>query len=430
MKAELITVGDELLIGQVINTNAAWIGEQCSVMGADLVRTVVVGDVIDDIERALSYASQTADLIVITGGLGPTHDDVTKDAVARFFGVGLYPDEEVQQAIAARFARLGRAMSPSNRSQALVPEGFTVLANPVGTAPGLWWSGEWNGRRLLVTILPGVPHEMEYLFLHEVTPRIQKVKGLRVIQHRTLLTSGIGESSLQDRIGDLTGLLGEQLRLAYLPSSSGVRLRMTAYGSLPQEVQERLDRMEEYLRHRIDKFIYGTNTDTLERVVLDQLKHHGLKIAVAESCTGGYVVNRLTNISGASAVVIGGVIAYCNRVKVDLLGVDPGVLEDEGAVSEAVALQMAAGIRKRLGADIGISVTGIAGPTGGTPEKPVGTVWIGYSDQRETFAQLLHLAEERVLNKELASTSILTLLYRRLSADLTSAVTLEKKERI
>ncbi len=428
MKAELITVGDELLIGQVVNTNAAWIGEQFCEMGVDLVRTSVVGDVLEDIERELSYASRSADLIVITGGLGPTHDDVTRTAIARFFNVGLYLDESVSEAIAARFARRSRTMSPSNLSQALVPEGFTVLPNPVGTAPGLWWSGVHQDRTLLVAILPGVPHEMQYLFRHEVKPRIRGIEGLHVIQHRTLLTSGIGESNLQDLIGDLSDFLDDHLRLAYLPSTSGVRLRLTAYASLPEEAQERLDRIETHLRNRIGKFIYGANSDTLESVVVELLKQSGQKIAVAESCTGGFVAHRLTNVSGSSEVVVGGIIAYSNRVKVDLLDVDPGVLEAEGAVSEPVAKQMASGIRQRLGADIGISTTGIAGPTGGTPEKPVGTVWIGYSDERNTFARLLHLAEERVLNKELASTSVLTLLYHRLLEKPTEQLPPEKKE--
>lgn len=415
MRVELLTIGDELLIGQVLNSNAAWIGEQMNLLGADLLRTVVVGDNLEDIRRELTYSFQSADLVVITGGLGPTHDDVTREALARFFGVDLHLDRSVFEQIRRRFEKKGRQMPESNRTQAMVPDTFQVLPNPVGTAPGLWWEGEQNGGYKLLTVLPGVPHEMKYLLQHEVLPRLRAHKGLKVILHRTILTTGIGESQLQERIGDLSDFLSPDLRLAYLPTSSGVRLRLTAHGHGLETVKQSLDTLEKHLRNRIGSYIFGTNEDTLEGVVGALLRERGLSLAVAESCTGGHVLDRLTNVSGASTYILGGIIAYSNQVKIELLGVDPVILERDGAVSEVVAQQMAQGVRTRLGADIGVSITGIAGPTGGTPEKPVGTIWFGLADQKDTKTVLMNLADDRILNKELAGTAILNIIRRFLT---------------
>ena len=417
MEAEIITVGDELLIGQVVNTNAAWMGEQLSLAGVDVARVLTLGDDVEAIRAALADAYRTSELVVVTGGLGPTHDDVTREAVAGFFGKPLRLDADVLAHIQARFARRGRGMPGSNRSQAMVPEGFEVLPNPVGTAPGLWYADEdEEGRRpRLLAVLPGVPHEMRALMGGEVLPRLQRRKGLRVIRHRTLLTSGIGESSLQERIGDLAGWLGDRVRLAYLPGGGSVRLRLTAFGEDGGDVDGALEAFEVHLRARIGPYLFGTGTATLEAAVGELLKAQGLTLAVAESCTGGFVLNRLTDVPGSSAYVVGGVVAYGNAVKREALGVSEEALESEGAVSEAVARQMARGIRRRLGADVGLSTTGVAGPSGGTAEKPVGTVWIGYADASGDEARLLRLTEDRLLNKELTSTAVLDALRRRLN---------------
>ena len=404
MKAEILTIGDELLIGQVVNTNAAWIGEQLTLLGVDVRRVVTIGDDEAAIRTGLQEAHEVADLVVITGGLGPTHDDVTKTAVAAFFGVGLRFDEEVFKMVSARFARHGTPMAASNRSQAQVPEGFEVLPNTEGTAPGLWRQEPDGGR--IVVVVPGVPYEMKHLFQQAVLPRVARASGLRNLRQRTLLTTGIGESTLQEELGDLTGLLGHDVRLAFLPSIHGVRLRMTAFGA---DAAGRLDDLEHYLRSRAGTYVYGVDNDTLETVVGRFLHLRRQTIAVAESCTGGLIAHRLTNVAGSSAYVVGGVVAYSNDVKVRLLGVDPGTLASEGAVSEAVALQMARGVRARFGADLGLATTGIMGPTGGTDTKPVGTVWVGYATAGGERAVLLQLATDRQRNKERAATAALNL---------------------
>ena len=417
MKAELITIGDELLIGQVVNTNAAWAGEQLDLAGVDVLRMVTLGDDIEAIQAALNDAYRTSELVVITGGLGPTHDDITREAIAGFFGAELRPDPDVLAHIERRFARRGYAMPASNQRQAMVPEGFEVLPNPVGTAPGLWLAEEGTSARLLA-VVPGVPHEMRALMEGEVLPRLRKRKGLRFLRHRTLLTAGIGESNLQERLGDLAGWLGDGLRLAYLPGGGSVRLRASASGNDQQAVERRLDAFEAHLRERIGPYFFGTGTETLEAAVGKMLKARGQTLAVAESCTGGFVLNRLTNVPGSSAYVVGGVVAYGNAVKAEQLGVSEAALEEEGAVSEAVARQMAEGVRERLSADVGVSTTGVAGPSGGTPEKPVGTVWIGYADASGSEARLLSLATDRLLNKQLTSTAVLNDLRQRLSGDV------------
>lgn len=414
MKAEILTIGDELLIGQVVNTNAAWLGEHLNEVGADVVRCVTLGDDVDRITAALAHAYEAADLVLITGGLGPTHDDVTREALAAFFETSLRFDAGVFAAIEARFAARGRRMPESNRRQAMVPDGFEVLPNPQGTAPGLWHVHHDGERERMVAVLPGVPHEMEHLVTHAVMPRLRRARGLEVIVHRTLLTTGIGESNLQERVGDVSAHLGPRLRLAYLPSTNGVRLRLTGYGADRAEVNRRLDAFERDLRARIDRYIYGTDDDTLEGAVGALLRARGLTVALAESCTGGLVAHRLTNVPGSSGYVVGGVVAYSNAVKVDLLGVDAGVLRRDGAVSEEVARAMARGVRARLGADIGIATTGIAGPGGGTADKPVGLVWIGYADAHGDHALKLQMGASRTLNKELFAAGVLGVLRRQL----------------
>lgn len=414
MRAVVLTIGDELLIGQTVNTNAAWLGEQLSDSGIDLARVVTVGDAAAELFQELARSIADSDLVILTGGLGPTHDDITRDVLAEYFQVELTFHPSILEQIRERFEGRGRPMPPSNRSQAMVPDGFEVLPNPSGTAPGLWRTLTTNGREQFVAVLPGVPHEMEALFRKEVQPRLRTRKDLRVIQHKTLRTAGAGESALQERIGNLSDLLTPELHLAYLPSSSGVRLRMSAFASSHADATGMLEVLESRLRERIDSFIYGAGFDTLEEIVGKMLADRGLSIAVAESCTGGHVCHQITNVSGSSAYMAGGIVAYSNKVKTELLDVDPKVLEQEGAVSRIVAEQMAKGVRNRLGADIGVSTTGIAGPTGGTPEKPVGMVWIAYADAEHSRAQLLHLVKERILNKELTTTALLNEIRHRL----------------
>lgn len=411
MRAVIITIGDELLIGQVLNSNASWLGEQLNLIGIDVIRTAVVGDDLAGIRKELSDSLEDADIVITTGGLGPTHDDLTREALAETFGVALRFDEGVYDAIRERFSSRGRRMPESNRRQAMVPEGFTILPNAAGTAPGLWHVDE-RGRMLVV--LPGVPHEMKALFTAQVQPLVLGRSDLRIIAHRTLRTAGIGESTLQEKIGELVDMLPPKVRLAFLPGTAGVRLRLTAFGETRDDVHQALEESERALRERIARYIYSSSDESLEEVVGRMLLDHDLTIAVAESCTGGHVVHQITNVSGSSAYLVGGVVAYSNQVKMQMLGVDAHVLASNGAVSRQVAEQMADGVRRRLQTDIGVSTTGIAGPTGGSPDKPVGTVWIGYSDEEGTESKLLRLVDERLLNKELTTTLLLEYVRRNL----------------
>lgn len=414
MNATLLTIGDELLIGQVVNTNAAWLGEQLGLLGVAVARVVTLGDDDDAIREALEQAYAASDLVLLTGGLGPTHDDVTREVVASYFKTPLRLDPSVLERLRERFSRRQRAMPESSQRMALVPEGFEALPNSVGAAPGLWRVDTTHGEERIVVVLPGVPREMKALFQEEVAPRLRQQKKLRVIVHRTLLTVGIGESNLQEQIGDLSAYLGPSLRLAYLPGAEGCRLRLTATGDDRAAVEAGLDRLEAHLCARIGSCLYGRDYDSLEAVLGRLLAERGLTIAVAESCTGGLALHRLTNISGASAYVVGGVVAYSNEVKRSELGVEAQALEQHGAVSDVVARQMARGVRTRLKADVGLSTTGVAGPSGGTPEKPVGTVWIGYADAEEDGAHLKHFGTDREMNKALAATAVLDLARRQL----------------
>lgn len=417
MQATVLTIGDELLIGQVRDTNASWLGEQLTLAGVVVRRMATVGDDEKTLQSELRQSLAESDLVVTTGGLGPTGDDRTREAIAGLFGVESALRDEILKDIRERFELRGRAMPESNRCQAMVPAGFEALSNRLGTAPGLWREirqGEAAGSMLAV--LPGVPREMKHLFIEEVLPRVRRRGGLRNIVHLTLRTAGMGESSLQETVGDVSDLLSDTLRLAWLPGPGGVRLRMTAFDGAREEADRRIASLEARLRDRIGEHIYGANDETLEEVVGHMLRERSLTVAVAESCTGGYVAHALTNVPGSSEYVAGGVVAYSNRAKMDMLGVSPDALREHGAVSEKVAAQMAEGARRRLGADLGLSTTGVAGPDGGTAEKPVGTVWIGYADAGGVSARRLQLVRDRLLNKQLAATFLLEKVRKNLLA--------------
>ncbi len=417
MQATVLTIGDELLIGQVRDTNAAWLGEQLTLAGVILRRVVTVGDDEKTLQSELRQSLAESDLVVTTGGLGPTDDDKTREAVAGLFGVEMAFQENILDDIRGRFKLRRRSMPESNRSQAMVPAGFEVLSNRLGTAPGLWHeTKQGEAAASMLAVLPGVPYEMKHLFTEEVLPRVRRRGGLHNIVHRTLRTAGIGESSLQETVGDLSGVLSDNLRLAWLPGPGGVRLRMTAFGRNREEADDRIAQLEACLRDRIGAYVYGANDETLEEIVGRMLRDRSLTVAVAESCTGGYVAHALTNIPGSSAYVAGGIVAYSNPAKMDLLGVSPEALRQHGAVSEVVAMQMAEGVRRRLGADLGLSTTGVAGPAGGTSEKPVGTAWIGYADTGGVAAHRLQLVRDRMLNKQLTATFLMERVRKNLLA--------------
>ena len=414
MNAHLLTIGDELLIGQTTNTNAAWLGERLSRLGVQVERTVTIGDDPDTMRDELGRAVRQARLTVLTGGLGPTHDDVTRQVLADYFEAPLRTDDEILDRIRRYYERRGRQMPRSAPALAQVPEGFEPLDNPVGAAVGLWFSGTLEGADRLVAVLPGIPQEMNGIFESAVEPRLKAEEDVHAVAHRTLVTSGIGESALQERLGDLSDLLGEELGLAYLPSTSGVRLRLTATNGDTAAAQTQLDRLEARIRERAGAHVIGTGDAELEEVLGRRLRAAGRTIASAESATGGLIGHRLTGVSGSSAYYEGSVVAYANRIKRSVLGVRADAIEEHGAVSEPVALQMAGGVRDVLDVDVGVATTGIAGPTGGTEEKPVGTVWLGYADGVGTRAVRRQFVEDRTLNKELFATAALDLVRRRL----------------
>ena len=392
--ASIVTVGEELLIGQVLDTNAAYLAAELTRLGIPVVRSLTVGDDKDAIRGALAEGMEHGRLTVLTGGLGPTPDDVSREAAAALIGSNLSVDADVLAAIKRRFALLGRDVPAGSERVASVPDGFEVLPNSKGTAPGLWYEGDTGS---IVVLMPGVPHEMRAIFCEHVIPRIRELSGRTAIEQRTLLTAGIGETTVQRQIEAESHLLDPDVVVAYLPRLHGVRIRLTVTG---EEASARLDAAERYVRVKLGAAVYGCDDDTLEGVVGHLLKWRGLTVAVAESCTGGLILDKLTNISGSSSYVMGGVVAYSNVVKQHQLGVDGDTLEQFGAVSEPVAMQMAEGVRARLGSDLGLSVTGIAGPSGGTEEKPVGTVWIGYADDHGTWAVKHQFGRGRRRNKE------------------------------
>ena len=409
MTAEIITIGDELLIGQVINTNEAFMAEELNKLGIPVHRMTTVHDAHDDILRALQEAWTRSDLVMATGGLGPTHDDVTKHAVCTFFDTDMVSDQRVRQRIDSFLKARRREWTPAAEEQTMVPRTATVFLNPAGTAPGLGLEKEGK----ILVILPGVPYEMREIMLESIVPYMAKRTTLPPIIHRTLRTTGIPESALARQIGPLDETM-KGATLAFLPSPRGVRLRITIQHDNPMLAEKRAQAIEEELRSRIGKYIYGRDEEELQDVVGRLLAERGLTIATAESCTGGLIANWLTHVSGSSAYFERGVVAYSNQSKVDLLGVPDTLIAAHGAVSREVAEAMARGIREAANTDIGLSTTGIAGPTGGTADKPVGLVWIGFCDGSETLALEFHFGDERIRTKERASQAALEIVRRRI----------------
>ena len=419
VQVELITIGDELLLGFTIDTNAAHISRTLAAAGVEIVRRTTVGDEPEKIAGAVREALERTGAVITTGGLGPTSDDLTKPAIAKIFGREMKLDEAIATALEQRWrARFPNSSFPAtNRTQAEIPEGARILTNRHGSAPGIWLEddkGRW------VAMIPGVPREMRGMLAEEVLPAIKsRSKGAEsVVLSGTLRTTGIAESAIAELLGQ--NFLGEpgtelgSLPLAYLPGVAGVDLRVTAKG-LPRARAEKLVKEAILkLRSRVSAYAYGEDDADLAAVVLERLRSLGLKLAVAESCTGGMLGERITSIPGSSDVFLGGIIAYHNDVKVKALGVRAEDIERHGAVSEPVALQMASGVRERTGADVGVSVTGIAGPGGGTPDKPVGLVWISV-DVTDAKARRFHVFGDRAEIRQRAAQAALEMVRRALS---------------
>ncbi|MCF8460872.1 MAG: competence/damage-inducible protein A [Flavobacteriales bacterium] len=410
MKAEIITIGDEILIGQIVDTNSAWMAQQLNDIGVKIERIVTIPDALDEITAALAAAEKRADVVLITGGLGPTKDDVTKKALAEYFKCGFTFHADIEAHIARLFARFGKEMSKLNSLQAELPSACEPLQNNQGTAPGMWFT---QNDTVFVS-MPGVPYEMKGLMKDHVLPRIKSTYALPTILHRTILTMGMGESWLSERIAEWEDALPAHIKLAYLPSPGRVRLRLSAFGPDLGALAYSIFTEERKLTKLIPELIYGYDDDTIEAVVGELLRGKRQTVSTAESCTGGLIAHKLTSVSGSSDYFQGSIISYANQVKIASLGVSELDIQTHGAVSEAVVTRMAEAVKAKMQTDFAIATSGIAGPTGGTDEKPVGTVWIAVAGPNGTTAKKYLFGQNRERNIEISANTALNMLRKQL----------------
>ena len=413
MKAEIITIGDEILIGQIIDTNSAWIAARLQEVGITVGRKYSIGDRAEEITEAINTSLERADVTIITGGLGPTKDDITKHTLARIFNSPLVRHEETYERVERMMAARGIAFNELNQGQALVPECCTVLPNLKGTAPGMWFE---RGGHIAIA-LPGVPYEMEELMTLEVLPRLKEHFALRAVVHRTAITYGMAESMLAQHIESWENSLPPHIHLAYLPSPSQLRLRLSIYDNDQATAEAEIEEQFAKLLPLLGDLFVGWDGETLQSAVAKRLIARGETLSAAESCTGGALSAKFTAMSGASEYFWGGVVSYDNSVKENVLGVSRENLDTYGAVSEQVARQMAEGVRRVCGTTYGVATTGIAGPTGGTPEKPVGTVWMAVATPTDTYAQVLCHGKIRSINIERAAAAAINMLRLHIPAD-------------
>lgn len=406
VKAEIIAIGDELLYGQIVDTNSHWISQELDLMGVKVVRKTTVGDNRIDILAAFAEAEKRADLVLITGGLGPTQDDLTKPLLAEFFNCEIIEVPEAVAAITGFFQRRGREMTPLNILQGHLPSCCTYVPNEVGTAPGMWF--ERNGTYWMS--MPGVPHEMKKLMKDFVLPKLPAIFTLPVIVHKVVKTVGIGESWLADLIKDWENSLPEHIKLAYLPSLGHVKLRLTGFGEDKTILEKEIASQIEVIFPTIGKYVYGYNDETLETAIGKLLKQNGKTVALAESCSGGYISHLITTVAGSSSYFQGSIVPYHNEFKEKVLGVNAKTLEHNGAVSEETVREMAEHVRSLFSSDFGLASSGVAGPDGGSEEKPVGTVWISCAGADFTEAKKLQLTTDRLLNIQLTGVAVLNLL--------------------
>lgn len=402
MKAEIISIGDELLYGEITDTNSAFIAEKLTGEGIEVVFSTSVGDDVNKIAEVFGMAGSRADVIIATGGLGPTSDDLTKKAIVKAFKRNLIFHEEILKEIEKSFEKSGKSMPKVNQNQALIPQGAKPLVNRWGVAPGIFIEEE----NKLFFALPGVPLEMKWMLENEVLPILRSKKSDGFIIRRTLKTTGIAESAIYEKIEELIDPKGD-VKIAFLPSYLGVDVRLATSLKQKSEAETKIEELEKKIREILGTYIYGTDDQTLEEVVGKLLSDKERTIAVAESCTGGLIGAKFTNISGSSKYFERGVVTYSNQAKIELLGVPQEIIDQYGAVSEQTATLMAEGVRKLAKTDYGLSSTGIAGPTGGTPEKPVGLVYIGFASENESFAQKFQFGGDRITNRERAAQAAL-----------------------
>jgi nicotinamide-nucleotide amidase len=409
MNATIITIGDELLIGQTIDTNSAWLGQQFNAIGIRVYQRIAVGDQTDQIIEALKTAERQSELIILTGGLGPTKDDITKKTLCEYFDAKLIIHEPTLNRVKAYFEKRGKELMEINTGQAMIPDNCKVLENERGTAPGMWF----DVRNKIFISLPGVPHEMKYLMAEKAFEKIKARFQVPEIYHRNLMTVGLGESKIAMMIADLENSLPEYIKLAYLPELGVVKLRLSGYGISPTQKQA-IDEKYDELKTILSKNVFATKDISLQEAVGELYQSKGMTFAVAESCTGGYVGHLVTSIPGSSAYFKGSLVTYSYDMKENILGVKRSTLETEGAVSEQCVKEMLEGLLEKTGADVGVSISGIAGPDGGMPNKPVGTVCfaVGKKDDIKTYT--FNFLNSRMENIRASATMALNLLRKEI----------------
>lgn len=418
MKATIINIGDEILIGQVVNTNAAWMAEKLNQNGIAVDRVLTIADTKEAIVDALDLAIARTDLVLITGGLGLTKDDITKRTLTDYFGMELKFHAPSFNNLQQLFAQFGRTPDDRYKVQAEMPDGAKVLINKVGAASGMWF--ERDGK--VIVSMPGIPREVKYLMKYEVLPNLKMQFQFPSIMHYTVNVTGKGETDLAEMLTEFEQKLPSNIKLAYLPNSmiGVVRLRLSAYGEDVMVLETQLDHYIRKLPPVLGSLIYGEHKDTLERVIGQMLLKRNYTLGTAESCTGGNIAHKITSVAGCSAYYESSVIAYSNTVKRDLLGVKQETLDEHGAVSEQTVIEMARGTQKLLNVNCAIAVSGVAGPTGGSPEKPVGTIWVAVTENERIYTQKLQLGKDRLQNIERTTTIALNLLRRFLLDDLSN----------
>jgi nicotinamide-nucleotide amidase len=406
MLAEIITIGDEILIGQIVDTNSAWMAQQLNNAGIRVKQISSVSDSSEHILTALKEAGGRADLIFITGGLGPTKDDITKNTLAEYFGVGMVENQEALDNVLRIFAKYNRPMLDINKAQAMVPANCEVITNKNGTAPGMWF----NVAGKIYVSMPGVPFEMMYMMEEEVIPKIKTLFKLPIIIHKTILTVGEGESFLATRIADIEDSLPKHIKLAYLPKLGQVRLRLSGQGDDEQSLRDEIEQYAAKIVARVSENVAAEEDTALEKSILDFMAERNLTLSVAESCTGGYISHLFTQHAGSSKVFFGGTVSYSNGLKESILGVKKATLDKYGAVSGETVVEMVEGALRNFKSDYAIAVTGIAGPDGGTVDKPVGTVWIAVASAQKTVQKKFTFGSKRLQNIERSASAALFML--------------------
>ncbi len=404
--AELLTIGDEILYGQIVDTNSQWMSVELDKVGIKIIRKTTVGDQEDEILTAFAEAEKRADIVLITGGLGPTSDDITKPCLAKYFDCELAIDDEALVEVTEFFKSRGRELTEINRQQAALPVCCTKITNAMGTAPGMWFE---KNEKVFVS-MPGVPHEMKRMMSNIIIPKLQQHFKTPIIYHKVICTVGIGESVLAEKISSWEKDLPQHIKLAYLPNLGEVKLRLTAFGNNLVQLQQEAEDLVKKILPLAGEYIYSFNNESLEVAIGNLLREKKLTLSIAESCTGGYVSHLITSVPGSSDYFQGSIVPYSYEIKMQQLGVKAETLQQHGAVSEETIAEMAELVRKKFNTSIGVATSGVAGPGGATPEKPVGTVWIAFSDGNRTITKKLQLSKDRSINIRMASVGVLNLI--------------------